>query len=571
MDIKKAMEERILFFDGGMGTMIQRAGLKAGQQPEVYNMIHPEIISSIHKAYVEAGSDIITTNTFGANEYKLRGTGYTVEEIVERGVSLARNAIGDGWVALDIGPIGQLMEPNGQLSFDDVYRIVSRQVKAGARAGADLVILETISDLYEMKAAVLAVKEHSFLPVFSTLSYGESGRTMMGTDPLTAVNVLEGLGVDAVGANCSLGPKELLPIADEIVKYAHIPVIIQANAGLPRIENGETVFGTNAIEFANYGREMIKKGVRIIGGCCGTSPEFIKELKVKVADLSANPIANEHKPKRITAVSSSSDTVILGEDIKVIGERINPSGKKSIKDALLDQDFDEIISEAIEQKIAGANILDINVGLVDIDQKDIMSKLINEIQGMVNTPLQIDSSDPQVIERAVRIYNGKPIINSVTGDKVSMESIFPIARKYGACVVGLTLDERGIPETAKERLRVSRLIVETALEYGIPKENIIIDPLVLAACANQEIIMETLKAVEMIKAELGVKIMLGISNVSYGLPKRSLLNRTFLAMALAKGLDAAIIDPLDNMMMETIDAYRVLANLDRYAKKFMKL
>jgi len=567
MDIRKTMEEKVLFFDGAMGTMVQRAGLKAGQQPEVYNMIHPEIITSIHKAYVDAGADIITTNTFGANEYKLQGTGYEVEEIVEQGVKLARQAAGDRWVALDIGPIGQLMEPNGTLSFDDVYNAVARQVKAGAKAGADLVIIETLADIYEMKAAVLAVKENSSLPVFCTLTYGESGRTMMGTDPLTAVNILEGLGVDAVGANCSLGPKELLPIVEEILKYAHIPVIIQPNAGLPRLENGETVFATSPEEFAAYAREMIKKGVRLIGGCCGTAPEFIKALKDKVQDLIHNPPTAV--PNRITAVSSSSNTVIIGEDVKVVGERINPSGKKYIEKALVEQDFDEIVSQAIEQKMAGAHILDINVGVPQIDQKDTMVKLIKELQAMVNTPLQIDSTNPQVIEAAVRIYNGKPIINSVNGESKSMEAIFPIAKKYGACVVGLTLDENGMPNTAQKRLEIARKIVYTALEYGIAKENIIIDTLVLSAATNQENVMETLKALELVKEELGVNTMLGVSNISFGLPKRSLLNSTFLAMALNRGLDAAIIDPLDDSMMATIDAYRVLANKDDYAMEYI--
>ncbi|NLI61143.1 MAG: dihydropteroate synthase [Clostridiales bacterium] len=567
MDIRKAMEDRVLFFDGAMGTMVQQAGLEGGQQPEIYNMIHPEIITSIHKAYIEAGADIITTNTLGANKYKLEGTGYRVEEIIGQAVALARQAAGDRWVALDIGPIGQLMEPNGSLSFDDVYEAVARQVKAGVKAGADLVIIETISDLYEMKAAVLAVKENSSLPVFCTLTYDQSGRTMMGTDPLTAVNVLEGLGVDAIGANCSLGPKELLPIVDEILKYAHIPVIVQPNAGLPRLEDGVTVFDVSPEEFASYGRKMVDKGVRIIGGCCGTRPEFIEKLREEIEDLVYNPqLSND---RRLTAVSSASNTIIIGEDIRLVGERINPSGKESMERALKEEDFDGIISEAIEQKMAGAHILDINVGLPDIDQKDIMTKLVSEIQGMVNTPLQIDSTVPEVIEAAVRIYNGKPIINSVTGEEESMKAIFPIAKKYGACVIGLTIDETGIPETAQGRLEIARRIVETALKYGIPKENLLIDTLVLAASASQDMTMETLKALELIKTELKVKTILGISNVSFGLPKRSLLNRAFLAMALSRGLDAAILDPFDKSMMETIDSYRVMADLDEYAMDYI--
>lgn len=567
MDIRKAMEDRVLFFDGAMGTMVQQAGLEGGQQPEIYNMIHPEIITSIHKAYIEAGADIITTNTLGANKYKLEGTGYRVEEIIGQAVALARQAAGDRWVALDIGPIGQLMEPNGSLSFDDVYEAVARQVKAGVKAGADLVIIETISDLYEMKAAVLAVKENSSLPVFCTLTYDQSGRTMMGTDPLTAVNVLEGLGVDAIGANCSLGPKELLPIMDEILKYAHIPVIVQPNAGLPRLEDGVTVFDVSPEEFASYGRKMVDKGVRIIGGCCGTRPEFIEKLREEIEDLVYNPqLSND---RRLTAVSSASNTIIIGEDIRLVGERINPSGKESMERALKEEDFDGIISEAIEQKMAGAHILDINVGLPDIDQKDIMTKLVSEIQGMVNTPLQIDSTVPEVIEAAVRMYNGKPIINSVTGEEESMKAIFPIAKKYGACVIGLTIDETGIPETAQGRLEIARRIVETALKYGIPKENLLIDTLVLAASASQDMTMETLKALELIKTELKVKTILGISNVSFGLPKRSLLNRAFLAMALSRGLDAAILDPFDKSMMETIDSYRVMADLDEYAMDYI--
>ncbi len=552
MDIRKAMKERVLFFDGGMGTMVQRAGLKAGQQPEVYNMIHPEIITSIHKAYVEAGSDIITTNTFGANEYKLQGTGYTVEEIVERGVSLARKAVGDGWVALDIGPIGQLMEPNGTLSFDDVYRSVARQVKAGVKAGADLVIIETIADLYEMKAAVLAIKENSSLPVFCTLTYGDSGRTMMGTDPLTAVNVLEGLGVDAVGANCSLGPKELMPIVDQILKYAHIPVIIQPNAGLPRLENGQTVFATSAKEFATYAAQMVRKGVRIIGGCCGTSPEFIEELRANIQDIVHRPLEVSAKTERITALSSSSNTVIMGDGIKVVGGRINPKGSESIKKALEEQDYDEIISEAIEQKMAGAHIIDISVELADVDKKDVMSRLIRELQVMVNAPLEISSTDPEVIEAGVRHYNGKPMINAVTGEKFSMESIFPIAKKYGACVVGLTMDEKGIPETVEGRLGIAQRIVDTALEYGISKEDILIDPLILASPSNQNIDMEVIESIKQIKVQLGVKIILGAGEGLYQLAQPD-LTPDLLARALEEGLEAVVLDPLDDSVMEIIE------------------
>jgi len=494
VEIRKAIKDSIIYFDGAMGTMVQRAGLKAGQLPEIYNMTQPEIITSIHNAYLEAGANVLTTNTFGANEYKLKNTGYTVEEVVEKGVLLARKVAGNRWVALDIGPIGQLMEPSGTLTFEEVYQSVARQVKVGARAGADLVIIETLADIYEAKAAVLAVKENSSLPVFCTLTFGKDGRTLMGTDPLTAITVLEGLDVDAVGANCSLGPKELMPIIEEFLRYSHIPVIAQPNAGLPRLENGEAVFDTTPKEFAKYVREMVNKGVRVVGGCCGTSPEFIREVRRITTGVKPFIVVND----RITTVSSYSKTVVLGKGVKIIGERINPTGKKELGQALRENDLDLIVSEAIDQKMAGADILDVNVGLPEIDEKNMMVQAIREIQSMVNIPLQIDTADAEVIQEAARIYNGKPIINSVNGTKVSMEAIFPIAKKYGACVIGLTLDEKGIPTSAEERFKIAAHIVEQAQEYGISREHILIDCLVTAA-TQQYRVMETLKAIELVK------------------------------------------------------------------------
>jgi len=493
------MKSSIIYLDGAMGTMVQRAGLKAGQPPEIYNVTNPDIIYSIHQAYLQAGSDVITTNTFGANEYKLKSTGYSVEEVVEKAVSIARRAAKDRWVALDIGPIGQLMEPNGSLTFEEVYESVARQVKVGADSGADLVIIETLSDVYEAKAAVLAAKENSSLPVFCTLTFDKSGRTLMGTDPLTAITILEALDVDALGVNCSLGPKDLMPIVEEFLKYSHVPVIAQPNAGLPRIENGETKFDMTPEEFAQYAKQMVDKGVRIIGGCCGTSPEFIEEVRKVTSDIEPLPLDNE----RVTAISSASRTIILGKGEKVNVARINPAYNKVVEEALKENDLDSIISEAIDQKMDGADLLEVNVDLPELNEKDIMLEIIREIQSMVNIPLQIDSRDTEVIEAAARIYNGKPLISSVNGTEKSMENIFPIAKKYGACVIGLTLDENGIPSSAEECLKIAVYIVKRAKEHGISSENIIID-CVVSNGSEQQNSVKTLEAVELVKKELGV-------------------------------------------------------------------
>ena len=557
MDIRKAMTKDVLFFDGGMGTMIQNAGLKAGEQPEIYNIKHPEIIKSIHRAYLDVGVDIITTNTFGANEYKLKGTGYTVEDIIARGVSLAREVSGNRWVALDVGPIGQLMEPSGTLSFDETYRIVARQVKAGEKAGADLVIIETIADLYEMKAAILAVKENSSLPVFSTLTYDGSGRTMMGTDPLTAVNVLEGLGVDALGVNCSLGPKELLSIVEELLKHAQVPVIVQPNAGLPRLEDGKTFFDTDAEEFAGYGKRMVEMGVRIIGGCCGTTPDYIKELIEGVRNTRSNTFAAHSH--RDTAVSSASNTITFGDGIKIIGGRINPAMGGSIEKSLLEEDFDEVISEAIEQRMAGADIIGINVGMEksEVHKPDLLIKAVKEVQGMVNTPLLIDSPDPNAIEAAVRIYNGKPMIKAVIGERESMESVFSIAKKYGACVIGQIADRAGVPQGANEGLQIAESILALAARYGIPREDLMIDPKPADAFMNSGMEEETIKAIREIKTRLGLKTVLEIGSDSCRMmdcdKERVGL---FLTKAIEAGLDSLIMDPFDEDMMEILEPYR---------------
>lgn len=568
MEIRDILSKQFIFFDGAMGTMLQSRGLIAGEIPETYNILHPEIIKEIHEKYIEAGSDIITTNTFGANELKLKDTEYSVEEVITKAVEIAKEAkkhSNKKYIALDIGPIGQMLEPIGTLKFERAYEIFKRQVEAGVKAGCDLILIETISDLYEAKAAVLAAKENSKVPVFCTMTFGEDGRTFTGTDPLTMITLLEGLGVDALGVNCSLGPKELIPIVEDILKYSSIPVIVQANAGLPRVENEKTIYDIIPEEFAQHVNVMAQRGACILGGCCGTTDEYIKNVIDNLKDLKPVKLDN----KKLTSICSSNKSVILGEGVKVIGERINPTGKKKFKEALKSNNIDYILTEAITQVELGADILDVNVGLPEINETEMMIRTIKEIQSIVNTPLQIDSSDPKVIEAAARIYNGKPIINSVNGKEEVMKEIFPIAKKYGACVVGLTLDENGIPSKAEERVKIAEKIINTAKEYGIKKEDILIDCLVLTASAQQEEVIETVKSVRMVKEKFGVSTVLGVSNVSFGLPKREILNQTFLAMTLAEGLDLPILNPGNNAVMDVIKAFKVLANIDKEAKEYV--
>ncbi len=565
VELREKLQKGFLFFDGAMGTYLQEEGLKLGELPEAYNIEKPEIIAGIHKKFIDAGSDIITTNTFGANGLKLEESEYSVEELIESAVKIARNAAGsEKYVALDIGPIGKLMEPTGTLSFEKAYELFKQQVIAGEKAGCDLFLIETISDIYEAKAAILAIKENSELPVFCTVSFQEDGRTLMGTDPLTMVTVLEGLGIDTLGVNCSLGPKELLPIVEEILKYASIPVMVQPNAGLPKMRDGKTVFDIDSDTFADYMEKMAQAGVRVLGGCCGTKDEFIRKTVERLSKLEAKELV-----KKDTTVISSSVQSVVFDEVRVIGERINPTGKKKFKEALKNHDIDYILGQAIEQNEGGADLLDVNVGLPEIDETAVMVEVIKELQTILPLPLQIDSSSPEVIEAGARIYNGKPLINSINGKLEVMEDILPIVKKYGACVIGLTLDENGIPSKAEERFEIAKKIVDKAAEYGIDKKDIFIDCLVLTASAQQAEVMETLKALRMVKEKLGVKTALGVSNVSFGLPNRPILNRTFLAMAMQAGLDAPIMNPNTEEMMQTVFAYKVLANQDVDSEKYI--
>lgn len=565
--LKEYIKDNILIFDGAMGTMLQKKGLKLGENPELLNIKEPAIIEEIHRDYIKSGANVITTNTFGANELKLKLCNLEVEEAVSAAVEIAKKAKGnsDTYIALDIGPIGELLEPMGTLSFDRAYEIFKRQVIQGYKSGADIILIETMTDLYELKAAILAAKENSDLPVFCTMTFEENLRTFTGCSPEAMVLVLEGLGVDALGVNCSLGPKQLKPVIEEICSIAHIPVMVQPNAGLPTLSIGnETKYDVTREEFADTLYSFIDLGVRVIGGCCGTTPEYIKELSDRVKNKKVATVGREH----YSAICTPSKVVRIN-GVRIIGERINPTGKKIFKEALRNGDLDYILTQAVSQIEAGAHILDVNVGLPEIDEPSMMHKVIKEIQGIIDTPLQIDSSDHKAIETGLRYYNGKPILNSVNGEDAVLDKILPLVKKYGASVVGLTLDERGIPAKAEERFDIAKKIVSRAIEHGIKKEDVFIDCLVLTVSAQQEEVQETLKAVRMVKEKLGVKTVLGVSNISFGLPNRELINETFLALALANGLDLPIINPNAKGMTRVIDSYNVLYNYDKGAESYI--
>lgn len=567
LNVREYIKKNILVFDGAMGTMLQNLGLKLGEYPEVFNITNREDIINIHKSYIDAGAKVITTNTFGANELKLKNINYSVEEIIKSGVDLAKKARGDRdcYIALDIGPIGELLEPMGTLGFEEAIDIFKRQIKVGAQSGVDLILIETMTDLYEMKAAIIAAKETCDLPVFATMTFEEDGRTFTGCLPESMAITLEGLGVDAVGVNCSLGPKELKDIVEKIINNTNLPVIVQPNAGLPNIINGKAVYDIKEEEFANSIRKLVKLGVSIIGGCCGTTPKFIEEInKISKNSLRVN------REKVIKYAVTSPSKVVEFDEVRVIGERINPTGKKRFKTAILENDMDYILKQAIEQIEAGADILDVNVGLPEIDEEKLMESTIKELQGIVDVPLQIDSPKKNVIERALRVYNGKPIVNSVNGEDKILDSILPLVKKYGAAVVGLTLDNNGIPKDYKERVKIAEKIVKKAIEYGIKKEDVYIDCLALTVSAQQEEVMDTLKALRIVKKKLGVKTILGISNISFGLPNRDIINETFLAVALGNGLDLPIMNPNKEGMMNVINSFKVLNNNDRGAKRYIE-
>ncbi len=547
--------DSFLLFDGAMGTVLQKHTHSKGEMPELLNITDPALITEIHTSYVSAGADVITTNTFGANAYKM-GSEYNVPEIVTAAVNNAK-ASGAKYIALDVGPTGAILEPFGDMSFESAYDIFYEQISAGVKAGVDCIIIETMSDLLEAKAAVIAAKDCCSLPVIATMTYNEDGRTFLGTDAITATITLCSLGVSAVGANCSIGPYDMIDIVSDILDYSTTPVIVQANAGMPEVIEGVVSFPANAAQYNDFIKTIINMGVTVLGGCCGTTPEY--------TDLMRNTIDNSQLKKRIiksyTAFTSSRKSVILKDDeIAVIGERINPSGKKELTQSLINGDYSYAVDEALAQKDCGVDLLDVNVGIANIDEPAVLRQLVKEIQAVTALPLLIDSVNESAISEAVRVYNGKPIINSVNGKTETLDSILPIAAKYGAAIVALTLDDNGIPKTAEERFLIAKRILVKALDYGIKKEDVIIDCLTQTVITNQPEIIETLKTIRLVKTNLGVKTILGISNLTFGLQSRDKLNSIYLSAALGAGVNMPIINPQSKECNEVINAYRVINN-----------
>ena len=551
------------FLDGAMGTLIQKSGVSYEHNPESLNLTHPDLIASFHKAYIEAGSDIVYANTFGANSYKLEGSGLSTGEVIRAAIRNAKTAAEgtDALVALDVGPIGQLLEPAGALSFEEAYDLFAEEMDAAE--DADLVVIETMTDLYEAKAAVLAAREHApGKPILVTMTFESGGRTFAGVSAESAALTLSGLGVSALGVNCSLGPKDLEPVITRMARYTGLPLIFKPNAGLPDPNSSEYDIGPE--DFAHAVRDIAPHGLKLVGGCCGTTPEYIARLKAALADVPYTPQEKEQGP-----VVCSPSTIVRIDGPRIIGERINPTGKKLFKKALQENNIDYILQQALSQVEAGAEILDVNVGLPDVDEKAMMVKVLKAIQGVCDAPLQIDSTKPDVLEAALRAYNGRPIVNSVNGEEKSLSTVLPLVKKYGATVVGLTLDENGIPKTAEERFAIAKRIVDRAEALGIPREDVFIDCLTLTVSAEQAACRETLEGLHRVKTELGCKTALGVSNISFGLPYRELVNSTFLTMALEEGLDLPIINPNVASMTGAVRAYRVLKGIDENSLEYI--
>lgn len=555
-NIRELMKEKRIYFDGGTGTVLQSWGLPPGQSPELWNITQPEKIIKLHKGYLNAGCNIIKTNTFGVNRNKFPN----YAELIRKGIECAKKAVEgmeEKYVAFDMGPTGRLLEPLGDLPFEEAVSIFADNMKIAAECGADLVLIETMNDSYETKAAVLAAKENSSLPIFVTNVYDAGGKLMTGANPAAMIALLEGLKVDALGMNCSLGPDKMLDIIDEFVKYSSTPIIVNPNAGLPEVVNGETVYNVGAEEFSDYMVQLAEHGASILGGCCGTTPEFMIKTITKTKDL---PYQYPSE-KAITMVSSYTHSVVIDEDPILIGERINPTGKPKLKEALRTGDLNYVLNEAIKQADKKVHILDVNVGLPEIDETDMMKQCVAAIQSVTDVPLQIDTTKIETLEAAMRMYNGKPLVNSVNGTEESMNNVLPIVQKYGGGLIALTIDEGGIPDNAPDRARIAEKIIRRAAEYGISKREIVVDPLALTISSNPESAVVTLESIRMIRA-LGVKTSLGISNISFGLPQRNLVTSTFYANALQSGLNCAIMNPFADEMMNVYYAYRALNQLD---------
>jgi len=571
MNVLEYLEDNFLIFDGGMGTLLQNEGLCPGELPELWNITHPDTLKKIHLEYFNAGANVATINTFGANSLKFSKS--DLEEIVRAACENARNASLESntpkqkFLALDIGPLGRLLSPLGDLDFEEAVSVFSETVKLGVKYGVDFILIETMNDSYETKAALLAVKENSSLPVFVTNAYSEDGCLMTGADPLAMIALLESMGADAIGVNCSLGPKQLEPIVEKYLNYSSVPVIVQPNAGLPHMcsDCDTSVYDVTPDEFADDIYKMAQAGVRVIGGCCGTTPDHIKAVISRLNDVKPLKLSKKHR----TVVSSYTHAVEFGDDPVLIGERINPTGKKRFKQALLEHDISYILNEGISQAEKGVHILDVNVGLPDIDEVSMLAEAVTELQTVVDLPLQIDTADYIAMESALRRYNGKALINSVNGKKESMDRIFPLMKKYGGCVIALTLDENGIPETSYGRVEIAKKILGGAEKYGIAREDIIFDPLALTISASPESAKTTLDAIYDIRHKLGCHTSLGVSNISFGLPKRDLINSTFFSMALTRGLSAAILNPNSAEMLKVYNCYRALFALDENCEKYI--
>lgn len=580
MNFREYLEKNIVYLDGGMGTLLQAKSLKPGEHPEHWNLSHPDAIIEIHKAYYDAGSNVVSTNTFGANVLKFGAE--ELEEIIKAAFENA-NAAREQWkaensqtssnekvqqkfIALDIGPSGKLLKPLGDLDFEDAVEVFAQTVKLGVKYGADLIFIETMNDSYETKAALLAAKENSDLPVLVSNAYGEDGKLMTGANAAAMVAMAEGMGADAIGANCSLGPKQLRGVVEDLLAHASIPVLLKPNAGLPKAVNGKTVFDITPEEFAKEIADLVDKGVRIAGGCCGTTPEYIHALYEKTKDKEPCEIVD----KNITMVSSYTHAVKFEKEPILIGERINPTGKKRFKQALIEHDIDYILGEGIRQEEKGVHILDVNVGLPDIDEVELLTTAVCELQGVSDLPLQIDTSDAKAMEAALRRYNGKAMINSVNGKKASMEAVFPLVKKYGGLVVALTLDESGIPDTAQGRIAIAEKILETAESYGISKKDIIFDTLAMTISSDIHSAKVTLDSLHYIKETLGCHTSLGVSNVSFGLPNRDAVNGTFFALALENGLSAAIMNPFSVEMMKTYYTFKALKGMDENCAQYIE-
>lgn len=567
MTLLEKIQKGFVYFDGGYGTILQKRGLKPGELPETYNILHPDIVTDIHYQYIQAGSQIIKANTFGCNALKFGKDGeFSLDKIVGAAIDNAKKAINlagkkqgeNVYIALDLGPTGKLLEPLGDLPFEKAVNLYKEVTQIAIESGIDCVLIETMNDGYEAKAAILGVKETCELPVFVTTVYDETGKSLTGSGPANMVALLEGLGVDALGLNCSLGPKKMLPIVKEICENASIPVIANPNAGLPKVVNGTTIFEVEADEFAQDMIELVKAGVRILGGCCGTTPEHIKEMINLTGKMEPRPITE----KEDTVISSYSKVVTFGEKPILIGERINPTGKSKFKQALREHNIEYILKEGFAQAEKKVQVLDVNIGLPEIDEVSMLTEVVTELQSVIDLPLQIDTSDAIALEKALRIYNGKALINSVNGKEESMNAVFPLVKKYGGVVVALTLDESGIPDTVEGRLSIAEKIYKKAEEFGIAKKNIIVDVLTMSISTDNQAAATTLKALRGIKEQFLGKTILGVSNVSFGLPNRDYVNAAFFANAMECGLNAAIMNPNSLDMLKTYYAFCAVKGLD---------